>query len=148
MDDLQSQAIGLLDEAGVHLDKIPGMAVLTGVSLFAATVGDDLRHNYMLHYWVCARTSVTYLLCFVIMLHAHWSALGQCYTYKATEQTRLLHLWLLPFRSLPGHLAISQLHCFALQQVGVPAAASRAFTSLKQCVCVCKLFPYKRASDN
>jgi hypothetical protein len=91
MDDLQSQAIGLLDEAGVHLDKIPGMAVLTGVSLFAATVGDDLRHNYMLHYWVCARTSVTYLLCFVIMLHAHWSALGQCYTYKATEQTRLLH---------------------------------------------------------
>lgn len=58
MEALQSQAIGLLDDVGVHvLDKIPGMAVLTGVSLFAATVGDDVRHNYMLHYWVrCSHT--------------------------------------------------------------------------------------------
>jgi hypothetical protein len=63
MEDIQSQAIGLLDDAAIHIDRIPGMAVLTGVSLFAATVGDDLRHNYMLHYWVSARTSVPQLLC-------------------------------------------------------------------------------------
>ena len=53
MGDLQTQAIGLLDDVALNvLDKIPSMAVLIGTSLFSATVGDDVRHNYMLHYWV------------------------------------------------------------------------------------------------
>lgn len=66
MGDLQTQAIGLLDDAAVHVDKIPGIAILIGVSLFAATVGDDVRHNYMLHYWV------RLCLCWIT-----WGATGQ-----------------------------------------------------------------------
>jgi hypothetical protein len=55
MNDVYSQAVVYLDTAGDHLDAIPPWLATLGVSLFVATIGDDVRDKYMLHFWVCPK---------------------------------------------------------------------------------------------
>jgi hypothetical protein len=52
MADLQVAVASLLDQADDLLQEVPHIVWLIGNCVFAATFADDVRDNYMLHYWV------------------------------------------------------------------------------------------------
>ena len=51
-DSLGSMTINWLDQAGDALGGIPQWALLFGHCAFCATLADDLKDRYLLHYWV------------------------------------------------------------------------------------------------
>lgn len=77
--DLLEPFTGLLDAAGGHIDSIGPMTVLIGLAIYAATMGDDIKDKYMLHYWVRILSP----------LHSRCSVAAARAVHRATHNTLL-----------------------------------------------------------